>query len=162
MASRPVAPGAPFAFEMSIRALDEQLRRIEALDSKSGILLAAVGVVIGLLLSAGSAVARFPQVVAISATISLILSLLLGLIAFANRRYEFAPKPEAVIRLMAAGSDWIQWRLLGNLTAALATNRRKLAWKARFLTSALVALIVAVGTLGGYFIYQLATPPLWS
>ncbi len=58
---------------------------------------------------------------------------------------------------MAADEGWLRWRFLGNLTKALDTNRTKLKWKAAFLTSALAGLIVTVGLVGGYFVYQLTT-----
>jgi len=71
---------------MSARALDEQLRRIEALDAKAGILVAADGVLGGLLFGAGSVIRNAPRGVAISASVALIASLVLALLAFANRR----------------------------------------------------------------------------
>lgn len=47
--ARDVPLGAPFAFEMALRSLDEQLERINALDTKAGVLIAADGVIVGLL-----------------------------------------------------------------------------------------------------------------
>lgn len=43
-----VPEGASFAYAVAIAALDEQLRRIEALDTKAGILMAVDGVIAGL------------------------------------------------------------------------------------------------------------------
>ena len=82
-----------------------------------------------MLFGAGSVIRNAPRGVAISASVALIASLVLALLAFANRRYEEAPKPEAVIRLMAADEAWLRWRFLGNLTKALDTNRTKLSGK---------------------------------
>ena len=55
---------------------------------------------------------------------------------------------------MVAGGDWLKWRFLRNMLDALEVNRRKLAWKSRFLTAALLSLIVAVALVGGYFVYS--------
>lgn len=58
---------------------------------------------------------------------------------------------------MSRDEDWLRWRFSGNVLAAIEVNDRKLAWKARLLSSALTSLIVSVSLLGGYFIYDLAS-----
>jgi hypothetical protein len=155
MARQEVPSGAGFSYEVATRFLDEQLGRIEALDAKAGVLIAADGVLAGLLFVRGSLVAQAPKSLAFTAVIALILSLSLALVAFSNRRYESAPAPEAVARFMRADEQWLRWRFIGNMLDALEVNRGKLEWKARFFTGALLGLIVSVGTLGGYFLYGL-------
>src|SRR5918996_4632552 len=92
-------PGASFAFEMGIRTLDDQLRRVDSFDTKAGILIAADGVLAGLLFSARPSLVGSPRVLAISVAFLVTMSLLLALIAFANRRYRTAPQPTAVVRM---------------------------------------------------------------
>lgn len=150
--------GAAFAYENAAKGLDEQLRRIEALDAKAGVLLAADGVLAGLLFATDSIPLRAPRPVGIAITLALLASIVLALAAFASRKYETAPTPEAVIGLMGHGDEaWLKWRFLGNMVVALAINRRKLQRKARVLGSALGFLIVVVLLLGGYLTYVLIT-----
>lgn len=92
------------------------------------------------------------------AAIALTGSLVLGLLAFWTRRYDVAPRPEALAQLMVASEEWLKWRFIPNVLDALAVNRRKLALKLAFLTWALACLIAAVVLLGGYFIYAV----LWD
>jgi hypothetical protein len=152
----PVPHGASFAYGIAAAALDEQLRRIEALDSKAGILIAADGVLTGLLFSESSLLLTAPRVISAVAVSLVVLSLLLALVAFANRRYRIAPHPPAVVRLMAAPENWLRWRFIGNLEEARVENDNKLRWKARFVTAALASLLGAVALLGGYFLVAIA------
>lgn len=89
------------------------------------------------------------------AAIALTSSLVFALLAFWTRRYDVAPRPEALSQLMAAREEWLKWRFIPNVLNAIAVNRRKLALKSAFLTWALVSLIATVLLLGGYFIYAL-------
>ena len=52
--------GASFAFDNAARSLDEQLGRIESLDAKAGVLLAADGVLAGLLFATDSVLFQAP------------------------------------------------------------------------------------------------------
>jgi len=148
----PVPDGASFAFDVARMALDEQLRRIEALG-KAGILIAAGGVLAGFLFGRGSLLLDAPRLIVGIAAITLTGSLVLALLAFWTRRYDVAPRPQALSQLMAAREEWLRWRFIPNVLNAIAVNRRKLALKSAFLTWALVSLIAAVLLLGGYFIY---------
>lgn len=153
MAQRHVPRGASFAYAVAERNLDEQLGRIEALDSKAGILIAADGVLSGLLFGRSSLLLSMPRPLGVLIALLVGSSLLLGLIAFGNRRYRRAPGVESVIRLMAFGEDWLRWRFLGSFQLALEENGTKLRWKSRCLTSALSTLIAAVAMLVGYFVF---------
>jgi hypothetical protein len=121
-----VPPGASFAYDAAVASLDEQLQRIEALDSKAGIVIAADGVLMALLFGRSSLITKAPTWLAATAVGMVAISLLLALIAFANRRYRTAPNPLAVMRLMAAPTEWLRWRFLGNLQEALTENDAKL------------------------------------
>ena len=61
MVDQPTPQGASFAFDNAAKALDEQLGRIESLDAKAGILLAADGVLAGLLFATGSVLVQAPR-----------------------------------------------------------------------------------------------------
>lgn len=47
MVNQPPPQGASFAFDNAAKALDEQMGRIESLDAKAGVLLAADGYLLG-------------------------------------------------------------------------------------------------------------------
>jgi hypothetical protein len=156
MVDQPLPLGASFAFDNAVRALDEQLGRIESLDAKAGVLLAADGVLAGLLFATDSVLIRAPRALGVAVTISLQFSILLALLAFSTRKYETAPTPEAVIGLMEQGGDaWLKWRFLGNVVVALTIDRGKLERKARLLSSAIGCLFVVVLLLGGHLTYLL-------
>jgi len=148
--AREVPAGARFAYQVAVRTLDEQLRRIEALDTKAGVLIAADGLVIGLLAGDRSSLAEGPHWVSVSVLGTVATSLILALLAFTTGRYDAAPDPDAVIRFMAADPSWLEWRFLGNMRTAIDANRGKLGTKARFLTVALMTLIVGASVLGAY------------
>lgn len=138
-----------------MRTLDEQMQRIDALDTKAGVLIAAGGVLAGLLFGRGALLGSADPLLAILTVLLQLISLVLALGAFASRRYEPGLRPETVVRLMAADSLWLRWRFLGNLVEAIEVNRGKLRWKARALTLSLACLICAVVLMGGYFMYLL-------
>ncbi len=157
MVDQPAHSGASFAFDNAAKALDEQLGRIESLDAKAGVLLAADGVLAGLLFATDSVLFQAPRILGVAVTVSLLFSILLALLAFSTRKYETAPTPEAVIGLMEQGSEaWLKWSFLGNLILALTINRSKLGRKTRLLGSAIALLFMVVLLLGTYLIYLLA------
>ena len=154
MASTRVPRSAALAFGVARDALDEQLQRIDSLDSKAGILLAADGILAGLIFGHETFARSAPAGVAIASGFFLLVSLAAAVIAFANRDYEVAPKPDEVIALARASEDWIRWHVLGNVLDAVAANGKTLAWKARLLATGQLALLVSLVPLGGYFIYD--------
>jgi hypothetical protein len=154
MAQR-VPRSASLAFDIGLRAVGEQLARIDSLDSKAGILLAADGVIAGLIFVRGGLVATMPMAVALVISVSILLSLVCTLVSFADREYLAPPRPETVARLSAAPEDWIKWRLMGNVLRAVETNRGRLRSKARWLTLGQATLLVTLMSLGSYFIYEL-------
>jgi hypothetical protein len=157
LAQRHVPRGASFAYRVAERNLDEQLGRIEALDSKAGILMATDGVLAGLLFGHSSLLVSMPKPVGAVTALLVGSSLLLALLAFVNRRYRTALRAESVMRLMAFDEDWLRWRFLGSLQVALEENDAKLRWKTLWLSSALFALIASITLLVGYFVYAVLT-----
>jgi hypothetical protein len=132
----------------------EQLARIDSLDQKAGIVLAAGGIVGGLVLAPGDRFAAFPTWLAIVIVVTIVASLLGSLIALANRRYELAPAPERVASLAGADEDRLRWMFIGNLLEAVELNRAKLRTKSRWLTASQSALFAAVFQLGAYSVWN--------
>jgi hypothetical protein len=148
-----VPAGSGFAYEVAIRALDEQLHRVETLDSKAGILIAADGLIVGLLQTPRSSLSEAPSAIAVVVLGAVIGSLLFALISFSVRRYDLVPSPRAVIRFMERNQPWLRWRFLGNLLDAIDTNHDKIETKARWLVAAGAGLFAAAAVMGGYLIY---------
>ncbi len=157
MAITAVPPSAGFAYDVAIRSLDEQLHRVEALDTKAAGLLAADGLLTGLALGRNGLVAAAPTWLAVTAGIGLLSSLGCALAAFANRDYVLAPEAGTVALLANAPEDWIRWRVIGNVLDAIDTNRRRLRQKARVLTAGQMILLVAFALVGGYFLWTRVT-----
>lgn len=152
-----VPAGASFAYAVALRTLDEQLRRIEALDTKAGVLIAADGLVLVLIAGADPPLRGAPAFILVAILVAVTSSLITALLSFITRRYETAPNADAAIHLMAAAPEWLEWRFLGNMQDAIRTNRRKLRTKTRFLSAALAALIAGAALLGGYSLFSAMT-----
>lgn len=101
MTREEVPAGASFAFDVGLRTLDEQLRRIDALDTKAGVILAGGGVLAGFLFTRGSVLMRAPLALGVSVAGALIACLIAALVAFGVRRYSFVPSVRAVVRMMS-------------------------------------------------------------
>ena len=150
--ARNVPAGAGFAYQVAVRTLDEQLRQIESLDTKAGVLIAAGGLVIGLLGGDRSFLVDAPQWVRSAVVGAITISLILALLAFTTRRYDSAPDPDGAIRMMMAEPRWLEWRFLGNMRTSIRANRDKLRVKTRLLSGALTTLIAGAAVLGGYLL----------
>ena len=98
MAQR-IPQSASFVFDPAVRSIDEQLGRIDSLDSEAGILLAADGVLAGLIFVREGIVTAAPIGLALTASISILISLVCTLVSFADREYLASPRAEMVARL---------------------------------------------------------------
>ena len=67
---------ARFAYDVARDALREQLARIDSLDHKAGIVLAAGGIVGGLVFTPDDRLSQFPNWLAIFIVVTLVTSLL--------------------------------------------------------------------------------------
>lgn len=155
MTSKGVPQSAEFAFDIARAALAEQLSRIDALDSKAGLLLAADGLIAGLLFGNASFLHRAPVWVTVSAAIGILGTSTCAVSALAFRRYELAPEPGKVAELAQAPVDWLHWRFIANVLEAVDTNRLKLDRKAAWLIWGQALLLAGLMVLGGYFVYAL-------
>lgn len=117
-----IPPGASFAYEVGTRIIDGQLRHSDALDTKAGIVLAVDGVLAGLLFGNTPYGGQLVDLPVLAGAVGLLLSFLLGLLAFGTRRYRTAPALDVVVGRMARGEDWLKWRVLGNLLQAVTST----------------------------------------
>jgi hypothetical protein len=148
-----VPKSASFAFEIATISLREQIQRVDALDTKAGILLAADGIAATLVFNRNALPTATPTAIILVSGLAVLTSLASTLISFVNRNYALAPTPEVVTGLADTPEDWIRWRMIGNLLEALDVNRAKLRQKARFLTGGQFALLVGLVVMGGYSLY---------
>lgn len=152
-----VPAGAGFAYASSLRSLDEQLRRIEALDTKAGILLAADGVLAGFLFTRGSILLEAPEWIGIFAATAVLISMTLALLGFATRNYTTAPRAQAIARRASAPQAWLEWRSVPNVLRAIDANALNLVRKARLIGLSVLSLLVGVLTTGAYLTYTILT-----
>lgn len=152
MAQASAPPGAEFSYEVAEKALEDQLRRIDAQDGKAGVLIAAAGVFGGFVFSSDSFLSAGPSWV-IAATGGLVTAAILSaLLASLNQRYVMAPRPAAVATFARRDEAWLKWRFLSNVHGALEWNHRKLDRKTRLLTFAQGLFMLAAVLVGAYFV----------
>ena len=157
MSSARLTPrGIAYAHDAAAKTYDDQMRWIDALDSKAGMLMAADGVIVSLLVTRDSVLATSPNIVAIGTAGSLFISLVFALLAFSTRRYEVAPDLDPLLQQMQhLDNDGLRWIALEGLVNAVEVNESKVDTKAQHLFSSAVALLVAILILAGRFIYSL-------
>lgn len=148
--SSPARPpkGGQFAYETAIRSLDDQLRRIESLDSKAGILIGAGGILAALLAGGGSPILEGSRHLALATTVLLNASVTLALLAFFNRRYSSGLSPHSVAKMAWMGDDAVRWRFQGNLHRCIDENDGRPRRKARLISASMACLIGATLTIG--------------
>lgn len=112
MAQGTAPPGAAFSYEVAEKALNDQLRRIEAQDGKAGILIAAAGVFGGFIFSSDSFLNSGPRWVLTLTGGLVAMTVLLALLASLNQRYVTAPRPTAVATFARRDEEWLKWRFL--------------------------------------------------
>lgn len=148
--------GITYAHEAASTVYDEQMRWIDSLDTKAGILMAADGVIISLVMTPGSVLSRAPTVAGIMMATALFLSLVLALLAFSTRRYEVAPDIDRLIQQMQHLDDSaLKWVALEGLAHAVAVNESKVDSKAGYLFLSALGLLVAILLFAAFFIYFL-------
>jgi hypothetical protein len=156
MTTSSTPPATDFAFETAARALAGQMRWIDALDTKAGVLMAADAVIAGLVLTRGSILLQGPAWVGVGVALLLLTSLLLALFSFSTRRFELAPDVPALLAAAATESERdLQWSTLPAVMEALAINEPKITQKANSLFYSGCALMLAAALFGGYFIFHI-------
>ena len=118
--------------------------------------MAADGVIVSLVVTTDSVLLSAPKPVGIGVTGLLFISLVFALFAFSTRRYEVAPDLDPLIQQMQhLEDDGLRWIALEGLVNAVDVNESKVDAKAEHLFLSAVALLLAILTLAGYFIYLL-------
>jgi len=151
-----IPAGSDFAYEVGIRALEAQSRRVDSLDTKCGVILAVDGVLAGLLFGSYQDLDLVSKPIAVSVTTLLLLSFLAALRAFSTREYAAAPKFQAVSAWIVRDEEWLKWRFLGNIQEAELENSKKLERKVRWLWWSVTLLFGDVCLTGGYLIWTIA------
>jgi cytochrome bd-type quinol oxidase subunit 2 len=145
-----------FVYEEARRALQEQMRWIDALDTKAGVLLAAGGLIAGLLITANSPLSSAPEWIVMGTALLLLGALVLAVLAFATRRYETAPNLEALVSVMSENQDdFLRWMALPDVLEALEINESKVSEKAAYLFYAGASLLLGIVLFGGYYVWEI-------
>ena len=154
----PPPPGTDFVFDAAVRAFDDQMRWIDALDTKAGVLMAADAVLAGLVLTRGSTLLEAPPWVGVLVAALLFMSFVLALLSFATRRFGIAPDiPALADEAISSAPPSLRWTALAEILDALEMNEPKIGQKANLLFLGGVGLMLAMASFGGYFISQLVT-----
>ena len=148
--------GVSFVHEAASKAYEDQMKWIDALDGKAGILMAGDGVIAGLIMTQGSVLTKSPTPIAVIVTVLLFASLGLALLAFGTRRYEVAPDIDQLLPQMPhLDDDALRWIALKGYVNALDVNESKVEQKADLTFYSGMTLLGAIVIFGGYFIYFL-------
>ncbi len=127
--------------------LGRQQREWEGIDRKATTVLAATGVVLGLVVNNGVTFAAgigYGPGLFVAALLALASCLAVGLLAITPRLIDDVPEPGPLLTLYAAQSEAYTLGVLAKSKAtALVTNRPKLRWKVRLLKVQIGLLAVA-------------------
>lgn len=134
-------PGAGLAFDQAAIRLSGQLKDIADLDTKIGVAIAALGVVV-----AAFVAQRLPAVLEALFSSWLLVGLVLAIRAFLVGRYEVAPEPRPLAENYANQSpDEMKWTALPAVLDAIDANQPKLFQKGIRLNQLMVTIGLVVG-----------------
>jgi hypothetical protein len=151
----PPPPQGDFVFDTAVRALDDQMRWIDALDVKAGVLMASDGVIAGLVLTRGSILLQAPLWVGVLVALLLFVSLVLALLSFSTRRFEIAPDIVSLAtRSQTETEASLRASAVPGIIDALQINESKVGQKANLLFMSGTGLMLSVAVFGGNFISQ--------
>jgi len=129
--THPTPPGIPLAWDVATTIVDVELREIDQLDTKAGVVIGALVVAGSLVLSAtGRGAAQ------VLVGVALILALAFATLSFLVRKYEYAPDPERFASAAMFAPDYMKEAFLGNVLEAAAVNRERAARKGFYLNCA--------------------------
>ncbi len=147
-------PAASFLYEEAARELKEQFDWIDTLDTKAGILLAAGGVIAGLVLTRDSMLLWAPPLITVAIVAALGVSLSFALLAFGTRHYQLAPDVQDLWPAMASATEAeLKWESFPDILEAIDINQPKLNQKATFLFWSGASLLIGAGLFAGFFIW---------
>jgi len=152
MVPGPVA-GIRFIHDAALKSYDDQMRWIDALDTKAGILIAADGLLAGLLVTSDPRGSAAPRGLVLALSLIVMASLVTALIAFITRHYEVAPDIDRFsVPDIGHENQMVTIALEGYLNA-IEINEKKVAEKATFLFWAGGTLLLAAVLATVYFVY---------
>jgi hypothetical protein len=140
-------PGLDFVYQESVDALATQDKTISSLDARAGVLLGATAAAFGLIASnGGTSTSIFTQhrTLAILALFTLALALCCLIAVVLVRNVIEFPGVPALIRLANEPAGRIKELSLDGLQQAWQRNRRLIVWKARFLLTGQVIIVLFV------------------
>jgi hypothetical protein len=152
MPSVGIPEGAAHAYEVGVRSLEAQSRRVDSIDTKAAVILAVDGVLAGLLFDKGGYLGRAPKLLTSVVITLFLLSFLTALRALWTRKYATAPEFAAVMSFMVRDEQWLKWRFLSNIEKAEAENSEKLRHKVAWLKWSTWLLFVDVSLVGAYLL----------
>lgn len=136
-----IPDGAGVAFEVAAARLKSQLRDIADLDSKTGVGIAALGVVV-----AAFVTQKLPPTLEAVFSVWLLIGLIQGLRAFIAGRYEVAPEPRVLAERYAGQKpDELKWTALPAILDAIDANQPKLFRKGLRLNQLMLTIALVVG-----------------
>jgi hypothetical protein len=151
----PAPPGGDFVFDAAVRAFTDQMRWIDALDTKAGVVMAADAVLAGLVLTRGSILLDAPVWVGILVALLLFVSFVLALLSFSTRRFGIAPDVSALAsEVDTATPSSLRWTALSEILDALEMNEPKVGQKANLLFASGLGLMLAIASFASYFVVQ--------
>jgi len=137
----PAPPGIPLAWDVARAIVDVELREIDQLDTKAGVVIGALAVAGGLLLNS---TAR--GVAQVLVGVALVLALVFATLAFLVRKYEYAPDPERFASAAMFDPEYMMEAFLGNVLEAAVVNRERAARKGFYLNVAVgIGALIAIG-----------------
>ena len=131
-----------FVWEEGVRVIKQQLDHGDAVDQKTGLLIALLAPTMALIATQGTVLGEFSGLLALQ----LLVAATYLLISFWVRGYDAPPRIEALVPLAKATPDQIRARLIANLVTAQNHNRATIDSKVLFLKAAFVSLGVFLVT----------------
>jgi len=127
---------------MTVAAAFNLRRHGDAVDQKTGLLIALLAPTMALIATQGTVLGEFSGLLALQ----LLVAATYLLISFWVRGYDAPPRIEALVPLAKATPDQIRARLIANLVTAQNHNRATIDSKVLFLKAAFVSLGVFLVT----------------
>ena len=162
--------GIDFVFEMGMKKIEEQLKEIEALDVKLGILFGFLGTVLVALLavvftaeqSAGKALVGWPgQVSFLCGTTSTGLAIVIAFFAFRKGRSSASPPYQAILPWVHGDPKHTKFAFVNTLLTAVEANDQSLKdkqgytkWATWFAFLGFLSFLFAIIVMSSRLLFQ--------
>jgi hypothetical protein len=130
--------------------LADQRSEWDGLDRKGTTVLAATGVLLGLVVNNAAAFRAYPAPapdVYLASAAVLVLGLAAGVVNLVPRRFRAAPEPPHLLDYAGQGSEHTVGTLLTTKAKAFKINADQVVWKVRAVRAQLALLVIAGGLL---------------